>query len=97
MVEQAEPGTIRPIHRIGTRLKGWLMRILIAALAIAVTMASAQAQVAGVGGPIPGSQIGKHVSDQHTEGPKVKVDDKAYNSALRNLPDKQYDPWHGVR
>jgi hypothetical protein len=28
---------------------------------------------------------------------KVKANDKAYNAALRNLPDKQYDPWHGVR
>jgi hypothetical protein len=32
-----------------------------------------------------------------TEGPKVKANEKAYNSALRNLPDKQYDPWHGIR
>ena len=28
---------------------------------------------------------------------KPKANDKAYNSALRNLPNKQYDPWHGVR
>jgi len=27
----------------------------------------------------------------------VRANDKAYNAALRNLPDKQYDPWHGVR
>jgi len=29
--------------------------------------------------------------------PKAKANDKAYNSALRNLPDKQFDPWRGVR
>jgi hypothetical protein len=28
---------------------------------------------------------------------KVKANDKAYNAALKNLPDKQYDPWRGVR
>jgi hypothetical protein len=27
----------------------------------------------------------------------VKSDDKAYNAALKNLPDKHYDPWRGVR
>jgi len=27
----------------------------------------------------------------------VKANDKAYNAALKNLPDKQYDPWRGVR
>jgi len=27
----------------------------------------------------------------------VKANDKAYNAVLKNLPDKQYDPWHGVR
>ena len=28
---------------------------------------------------------------------KVKANDKAYNAALKNLPDKHYDPWRGVR
>jgi hypothetical protein len=36
---------------------------------------------------------GKLGSDE----PKVKANDKAYNAALRNLPDKQFDPWRGVR
>jgi hypothetical protein len=28
---------------------------------------------------------------------KAKANEKAYNAALKNLPDKQYDPWRGVR
>ncbi|MGO9699711.1 MAG: hypothetical protein ACLPX7_10665 [Xanthobacteraceae bacterium] len=28
---------------------------------------------------------------------KVKANGKAYNAVLKNLPDKQYDPRHGVR
>jgi len=28
---------------------------------------------------------------------KPKVDDKAYKNALKSLPDKPYDPWHGAR
>jgi len=27
----------------------------------------------------------------------VKANDKAYNAALKNLPDKPFDPWRGVR
>jgi hypothetical protein len=39
------------------------------------------------------TQSSKGSSDE----PKVKANDKAYNAALRNLPDKQFDPWRGVR
>ena len=38
-----------------------------------------------------------HVSDAMEGEAKVKANEKAYNSALRNLPNKQYDPWSGVR
>jgi hypothetical protein len=53
-------------------------------------------------GPNPGatgSRIGQgaaHASDGDAAS-KPKVNDKAYESALKNLPDKQYDPWRGVR
>jgi len=80
-----------------------MMRWLIAAAGIALTTASAQAQVSAPGVVPGGSQIGQHAaqqsergSDQRSEGQRKK-EEKAYNSALRNLPDKQYDPWHGVR
>jgi hypothetical protein len=74
------------------------MRLLIAALAIALMTASAQAQI-GPSGMAPGSGIGKSVAAAEARGTtaKPKSDDKAYNAVLRNLPDKQYDPWHGVR
>lgn len=77
------------------------MRWLIAILAVALMTASAQAQIAGpTGTEIPGSGIGHNTSQNDakaTDAPKAKSDEKAYNSALRNLPDKQYDPWRGVR
>jgi hypothetical protein len=47
--------------------------------------------------------VGQHANaassqaDKAAEAAKVKANEKAYNAALRNLPDKQYDPWHGVR
>jgi hypothetical protein len=49
------------------------------------------------------SSVGQHAAaesaekDKAGEAAKVRANDKAYNAALRNLPDKQYDPWHGVR
>ena len=47
------------------------------------------------------SSVGQHAAAASAKGgadeTKVKANDKAYNAALRNLPDKQYDPWRGVR
>jgi len=47
------------------------------------------------------ANVGHHASDASAKAsadePKVKANDKAYNAALRNLPDKQFDPWRGVR
>jgi hypothetical protein len=73
------------------------MRLLIAAVAVLLMTTGAFAQVA------PGSQIGaraQRANDQGEaakNGAQKKTDDKAYNAALRNLPNKEYDPWHGVR
>jgi hypothetical protein len=68
-------------------------RLLIAAVAFALLTASAQAQAGGGGGR------GRQAHQQpETSGPqKAKTDDKAYNAALRNIPEKKYDAWHGVR
>jgi Skp family chaperone for outer membrane proteins len=77
------------------------MRCLIAGLALTAMTASAYGQ-AGPGSSINNaSRIGEHAEkatqvDKATEA-KVKANEKAYNAALHNLPDKQYDPWHGVR
>jgi hypothetical protein len=66
---------------------------------LAATAASAQN---GQSSQFTGAQrIGNQASSSHTQGTtdevKVKANDKAYNAALKNLPDKQYDPWRGVR
>lgn len=79
------------------------MRFLIAALAMALMMASAKAQIGATPSNPMGaaSRLGNHASQEGHQGDKddqkPKANDKAYNSALRNLPNKQYDPWHGVR
>jgi len=72
------------------------MRLLIAALALTVMIGGALAQTAS-----PGSHVGQNISkleaDADRNKPKAKADEKAYNAALRTLPNKQYDPWRGVR
>ena len=68
-------------------------RLLTAALAFGLLTASAQAQVGGGGGR--GRQA--HQQPEKSGPQKPKTDDKALNAALRNIPDKKYDAWHGVR
>jgi hypothetical protein len=77
------------------------MRFLIAGLAIALTITSAQAQMNPQAMQMQGAQrLGENASrNGHAENgaSTVRADDKAYNSVLKSLPDKQYDPWRGVR
>jgi hypothetical protein len=70
-------------------------RLLIAGLALALMLTCAQAQV-----QFPGANAGanaKKAEQQEQKAVKPKADEKAYNSALGNIPDKRYDPWRGVR
>jgi len=73
-------------------------RLLIAGLALALMLTCAHAQLGG--GQLPGANIGEKASKAEQQGQKAvkpKADEKAYNSALGNIPDKRYDPWRGVR
>jgi hypothetical protein len=79
-------------------------KYLIAGAIIALMMTGAQAQLANTPQGLQmqsATNIGQQASranDSHTDNAaKVKANDKAYNAALKNLPDKQYDPWGGVR
>ena len=80
------------------------MRLGMAGLILALMTATAQAQVGGTSGLNPGTAssmgIGRHAesaAQRGSDSPKIKANDNAYSAALKNLPDKQYDPWHGVR
>jgi hypothetical protein len=85
--------------RWGDETMKLLIRIMaLGALACVATAASAQTpQQSQMNNA---ANIGRHASDANKGGgdeTKVKANDKAYNQALRNLPDKQFDPWRGVR
>jgi uncharacterized protein HemY len=68
------------------------MRILVAAVAIALMMVPAHAQDMG--------KSRKHQRAQKTENTtKSKADEQAYKEALKRIPDstKKVDPWQNVR
>ncbi len=69
-----------------------IARFLLATLAVALLAGTAHAQAPGGGGGHKHQQTSDKPAEQ-----KPKVDDKAYKNALKSLPDKPYDPWHGAR
>ena len=71
-----------------------IARFLLAAFAVALFVGSAHAQAPGGGGFGGGHKQQKSYKPAEQ---KPKVDDKAYKNALKSLPDKPYDPWHGAR
>jgi hypothetical protein len=74
------------------------MRWLIAGLILALVASNAQAQLASPQSSMSAaSHVGEHNTHADDKEQKPKANDKAYDAALHNLPDRQYDPWHGVR
>jgi hypothetical protein len=86
---------------------GETMKLLIAGVAAGTVLVAAFAATTDRAQAQQGTQInaahniGQHASSSASklngEDAKAKANDKAYSSALKNLPDKQYDPWRGVR
>jgi hypothetical protein len=71
------------------------MRILIAAMAI--MLSTAVAVHAQDGGGMGGGHRRHQQTSDKSEPKKSRADDKAYQAALKNLPDKPYDPWSSMR
>jgi hypothetical protein len=71
-------------------------RVILATLLIALLVESAHAQATG-GGSGGGGRKQHQQKTNKNDAPKPKADDKAYNAALKSLPDKPYDPWRGAR
>ncbi|MGA8821136.1 MAG: hypothetical protein WB624_27920 [Xanthobacteraceae bacterium] len=78
------------------------LRLILTAAAIVLLMGAARAQgpSQGAGGVTGGDFGGSHHwrgNSKKVETAKPKTDEKGYKAALDQLPDKQYDAWHGVR
>jgi hypothetical protein len=70
---------------------------LLAAVAVMTAGADAQQSQSVTNAQRIGSHAAAAAEKSAVDEAKVKANDKAYNAALKNLPDKQYDPWRGVR
>jgi hypothetical protein len=81
------------------------MRLLVGSIALAAVVCAtttASAQINPQQGQMNNNaNIGRHAASDSArasgEETKAKANDKAYNSVLRNIPDKPFDPWRGVR
>ena len=73
-----------------------IARLIVAVLALVLLVESAHAQAMGGGSGGGGRKQHQQKADK-TDAQKPKVDHKAYNAALKSLPDKPYDPWRGAR
>ena len=78
-----------------------MRRVLAITRASAFMVANAYAQDAGGAGDMgSGGTGGRHqqrVKTAKTSTPSPKADDKAYNAALKSIPDKLFDALGGVR
>jgi hypothetical protein len=72
-------------------------RVILATLLIALLIEGAHAQATGGGGSGGGGRKQHQQKTNKNDAQKPKADDKAYNAALKSLPDKPYDPWRGAR
>jgi hypothetical protein len=71
-------------------------RLIVSILAVALLTESSHAQATD-GDVAVG---GRKQRQQKTDKPAAqtsKVDEKAYNAAIKSLPNKAFDPWHGAR
>jgi hypothetical protein len=70
-------------------------KFIITVLATVLFVESCYAQATG-GGSGGGRKRHEQKADKPS-GQTPKANDKAYNAALKSLPDKPYDPWRGTR
>ena len=73
------------------------MRIFIALLVSALAIAEAQAQMGNGQGGYRQPLSGRNQEPGKGPAPKAKADEKAYQDALKRVPDKPYDPWQVAR
>jgi hypothetical protein len=72
-----------------------MAKLIITIMTVALLTQSCYAQAGG-----GGSSGGRKHHQQKTDKPTAttpKADEKAYNAALKSLPNKPFDPWRGTR
>jgi hypothetical protein len=79
---------------LGQPMRQTITRFIAVILAVSLFTAAGHAQ--GMGGGGGGRRQHQQKTDK-ADTQKTKADDKAYKAAIKSLPDKPFDPWHGVR
>ena len=101
-MQQYQPvGPAGCIHIMGERMKSPLAKVGVATLATALMTTafltqSTYAQTPGGGGGGGGRKQHQQKDNKPTSA-APRADEKAYNAALKSLPNKPYDPWRGAR
>jgi hypothetical protein len=70
-------------------------KLIIVMLATVLIAQTCNAQVSGSSGS--GGRKGHQQKADKLAASAPKANDKAYNAALKSLPDKPFDPWRGAR
>jgi hypothetical protein len=76
-------------------IKAAVAKFIITIMTVALLTQNCYAQVGG-GGSGGGRKQHQRKADKPT-AQTPKADDKAYNAALKSLPNKPFDPWRGAR
>ena len=76
-------------------IKAAMVKLIITIMTVALLTQNCYAQ-AGGGGSGGGRKQHQQKADKPT-AQTPKADDKAYSAALKSLPNKPFDPWHGAR
>ena len=71
-----------------------MAKLIITIMMVALLAQNCYAQAGGGGSG--GGRKHQHKADKPT-AQTPKADDKAYNAALKSLPNKPFDPWRGTR
>jgi hypothetical protein len=79
---------------LASPMKGAFGKLTLAILALPLLTGDCYAQPMGGGGPGGGRK--QHKAEK-SAAQTPKVDEKAYNAAIKRLPDKPFDPWLHAR
>ena len=93
--EGVDLADVEPRRKLRDDMASAIRSLVMAILCVAFVVSASNAQQAtsGTGGQKHHQQRTEKSATQTTP----KADEKAYNAALKSIPNKPYDPWSGTR
>jgi hypothetical protein len=81
---------------LGKYMRSTIAKLIITTVTVALLTDTCYSQATGGGGSGGGKRQHQQKADK-PNGQAPKADEKAYNAALKSVPNKKFDPWHGAR